>query len=58
MSFPRSTKLLVGSFVIGLPFLYFEHPREILGPVGFNALAVAMFACAIGGFSYWITDRK
>lgn len=58
MAFTRSTNLIIGSFVLGLPFLWFEHPLEVLGQVGFYSLATAMLLTAFTGFAFWAIDRE
>jgi hypothetical protein len=58
MVLPRSTNLIIGSFVLGLPFLWFKHPQETLGQAGFYGLAVAMLACGLAGIACWAIDRK
>lgn len=58
MAFPRSTNFIIGSFVLGLPFLWFQHPLEVLGQVGFYGLAGAMLICAFAGFAFLAIDRK
>ena len=46
MTFAGSTSMIIGSFVLGLPFLWFEHLLERLGQVGFYSLATAMLLIA------------
>jgi len=58
MTFAGSTNMIIGSFVLGLPFLWFEHPLERLGQVGFYSLATAMLLIAFTGFTLWAIERK
>jgi len=58
MALTRSTNLIIGSFVLGLPFLWFEHPLEVLGQVGFYSLASAMLLTAFTGFAFLAIDRE
>ena len=55
MTFAGSTNMIIGSIVLGLPFLWFEHPLERFGQVGFYSLATAMLLIA---FTLWAIERK
>lgn len=55
MTFAGSTNMITGSFVLGLPFLWFEHPLEMLG---LYSLATAMLLIAFTGFTLWAIERK
>lgn len=53
-----STGYLLWAFLIGLPFLWLEHPRAALGIVGFYALAISMCATALWGAILWAKESK
>ncbi|MDG1581001.1 hypothetical protein [Pseudomonas sp. GOM6] len=58
MALARSTNFIVGSSVIGLPFLWYEHPMEVLGPQIFYSLAGLILITALTGFALWAIDRE
>jgi len=58
MALPRSSNFMLGSIVLGLPILWYEHPMAVLGTAGLLALSAVALTSFLAGLAFWAIDGR
>ncbi len=58
MALPRTSNFMLGSIVLGLPILWYEHPMAVLGTAGLLALSAVALTSFLAGLAFWAIDGR